>query len=265
MLYEISTPIIVTIFFLLLLAASEFGFRRGKHSRKMIRAEATAENHSMQGATIGMLSLLLGFTFAMSGAFYSERSSLVERQSSYLENAMMHTDFIENPEVRRESQQYWLEFAQFRLEAGVTPPGKKLREMFPQGHVLRAKIWKLAVENVRDENHNDGATLYAQAAAKAFSISDELAGSKMRRVPEAVIILLLICGCVTAAMLGYGCGLGGTRFTVTQIAQYVIISLILGIIIDLDRPTQGLNNIDHSSLMAIIESMKAPPTAVTAP
>lgn len=257
MLYEVPTPIIVTIFFLLLLASSEIGFRRGKHSRKLIRAEATAENQSIQSATIGMLALLLGFTFAMSGAFYAERSSLAEREASTFEAAMMNTDFIGDKTRRDKTRELWIEFADFRLLAAKTPPGKELKKLFAQDHALRMKIWQLAVENVRDEGRQEGANLYAQAVTKAFSASDELTGAKLRRVPEVVILLLLVCGCVTAAMLGHGCGLGGARFSVSQIAQYLIIALILAIIIDLDRPARGLNIIDHSSLNLFVDTAKA--------
>ena len=62
---------------LLLLALAETGCRFGMASRRRNPEAAAGHSGSVQGAVLGLLGLLLGFSFAMAVGRYDLRRSLV--------------------------------------------------------------------------------------------------------------------------------------------------------------------------------------------
>ncbi len=60
-----------------ILLATEIGFRLGRRVQPSINESARAHNATIEAAVLGVLALLLGFTFAMAMSRYESRKQLV--------------------------------------------------------------------------------------------------------------------------------------------------------------------------------------------
>ena len=83
---------------LLLVAAAELGFHSGRQRRRETPRAATASQlGGVQAAVLGLLALLLGFTFAMSVARYDERRALVVKEANAIGTTYLRAGFLPEP------------------------------------------------------------------------------------------------------------------------------------------------------------------------
>lgn len=77
-------------------------------------------------------------------------------------------------------------------------------------------------------------------------------------VPESVMLLLFIVFVSSGGMMGYSSGLSGKRIIMPVVLVSLLITLIVFLIIDLDRPRRGLIEIDQSAMLELQQSMSRP-------
>jgi uncharacterized membrane protein (Fun14 family) len=70
-------------------------------------------------------------------------------------------------------------------------------------------------------------------------------------VPEVVLILLFVVFISSGGILGYSAGLSGKRVFAPIVLVSLLITLIVFIIIDLDRPKRGLIQVNQEVMIEL--------------
>src|ERR1700720_2050864 len=96
-LYHQSEILVVAILFGLLLVATEAGFRRGRVIRGGLEDPATSELTSLQGAMVGLLALLLAFSFAMAESRFETRRQLVLEEANAIGTTYLRSHALAEP------------------------------------------------------------------------------------------------------------------------------------------------------------------------
>jgi hypothetical protein len=71
------------------------------------------------------------------------------------------------------------------------------------------------------------------------------------RVPDTVIVFLLILSVLGVGMVGYGAGLAGRRPIVVAALMILALTTTLVLVIDLDRPREGLLQVSQRPLIEV--------------
>lgn len=66
--YNQSSILIVTVLFITLVLAMEVGYRLGRRTQARTDAEAKSHINAIQASLLGVLALMLGFTFSLLAA-----------------------------------------------------------------------------------------------------------------------------------------------------------------------------------------------------
>jgi hypothetical protein len=77
--YQQNKILVVAVLFGLLLVATEAGFRRGRVIPSEIEDPAKSELTTLQSAMVGLLALLLAFSFAMAESRFETRRQCREQ------------------------------------------------------------------------------------------------------------------------------------------------------------------------------------------
>ena len=77
LLYSRSETLIAVVLFALLLLCVEVGFRLGRRAKASFDEPTKTQIGTIQGAILGLLGLLLGFSFAMAASRFEVRKQLV--------------------------------------------------------------------------------------------------------------------------------------------------------------------------------------------
>ena len=81
------------------------------------------------------------------------------------------------------------------------------------------------------------------------------------RVPETILILLLVGSLLTLAMVDYSAGLSLRRSPLTAVALIIVLAAVITLVVDLDRPRDGFLEVSQQPLVDLLEQIGPPPPA----
>lgn len=256
--YDHSSVLIVAILFVALIVATESGYRIGLRIGHGTSESSKSQVNSIQASILGVLALLLGFTFSLSLQRYDSRSQAVINEANAIGTVMLRTELL--PEsVRTESRDLVRKYLDHRIRAAgisLDHDGQRKEELKVSNKLLDS-LWHLATR-AADEVPNPVTTgLYIQALNDLIDAFGTRDAALNRHVPEVVLFLMFATFTLTATLVGYAAGVSGNRASfATYILEILIVCLVF-VIIDLDRPRRGLIEVSHQSLIELQENLPA--------
>lgn len=248
--YDIDSIYIAGLLLVTLLLAIEAGYRIGRAANGTVDGAAASQISSIQTSILGILALLLAFTFSLSLQRYETRSKAVVDEANAIGTAYLRVQLL--PEsVRDDVQRLMRDYIDQRIQASsVTLADDEERILLvAQASNTANAIWGLAMQAAAADPNPVTSGLYIQAFNTVIDALGTRNAELERHVPEPVLLLLYLTFVLAGAILGYASGVAGHRVT---FATYVMVGLIVVLvftIVDLDRPRRGLIQIDQSSLV----------------
>lgn len=232
----------------LMLVSLEAGFRTGRRARQDEKAGAGGEVGAVQGAVLGLLGLLLAFSFAGAGGRFLERQDLIVEEANAIGTAFLRADLLDEPH-RSELRAALKRYTEHRLQASAT-----LRKgLDPSVHSevarLHDRIWSAAIAGVAARPASTLGVLPPVNQVIDLHATRLAAGRK--HLPSLVLGLLIACSALAVGVIGYGCGMGRRRRAALTVSLAVLISTGLWITIDLDHPRAGFLQLSDAPLEAL--------------
>jgi hypothetical protein len=153
-LYQQNEILVVTGLFGLLLVATELGFRRGRVIRGTLEDPAKSELTTLQGAMVGLLALLLAFSFAMAESRFETRRQLVLEEANAIGTTYLRSQALAEP-YQTKVVTLLREYVANRLKyyaAGIAP--EKLDEDNQQTDQLQKQLWSQAMDAINKDPHS---------------------------------------------------------------------------------------------------------------
>jgi hypothetical protein len=239
-----------------LLAVVELARRYGRrdHDRFGATEEDTA---SLSGASLGLLALLLAFTYSVASNHYDLRKQLVLKEANEIGTAFLRADLSPAPQ-RAELRELLRSYADLRVgfsDSGLDPV--RHAAMLRETDRLHAAIWSAAKRSVEGRAPTPVDALLLQSLNGVIDVHSERLRAQRDHVPEVVILLLIAVAIASVAMLGYAAGRKGDRRQWLRALLPVLIVGVITLIIDLDRPRSGLIRVSQQSLLDLQASLHA--------
>ena len=95
--YDINSILLVTMLFIAILLFYELGFRIGKNKQEATDKEIKEQTSAIQAGILGLLALLLGFTFNMALQRFDNRSQAEIKEANAIGTAMLRTKLLPAP------------------------------------------------------------------------------------------------------------------------------------------------------------------------
>lgn len=255
--YDHSSVLIVGILFVALILATEAGYRLGRRADSGTSQSSKSQINSIQASILGVLALLLGFTFSLSLQRYDSRSQAVINEANAIGTVMLRTELL--PEsVRAETQELVREFLTHRVRAAgisLDHADQRKAELRESDELLK-KLWQNAVQAAAEHPNPVTSGLFVSALNELIDAYGTRDAALNRHVPEAVLFLMFGTFILTASLVGYSSGVSGHRTSFATYALEVLIVFLVFVIIDLDRPRRGIIEVSHQSLIELQESMR---------
>lgn len=252
--YDLNSVAIVAVLFLALLVALELGFRSGRRYAPAATDPERSQLNTIQGSLLGVLALLLGFTFSLSLQRYDSRSQAVVEEANAIGTALYRASLL--PEsVRADAGALLESYVELRIEAGRIPLHRTAERADVVERSARTldELWRLTLAAKAEDPGPVTTGLFVQSfndVADAYAARD---AALSRHVPEIVLFLLFGTFVLTVGLVGFSAGFAGHRANFgTYVLMILIVSLVF-IIIDLDRPRRGLIEVSQQSMMDLRE------------
>jgi hypothetical protein len=231
-----------------LLVALEIGFRFGRRAAGESDTRAAGQVGAVQGAVLGLLGLLLAFSFAAAGGRFLERQDLIVEEANAIGTASLRADVLDEPH-RSDLRAALKRYTEHRLELSGQLRTGLGSEAAVEIERLQARIWAAARAGVAAK---PAATLAVLPPVnEVIDLHSTRVAAGRKHLPTLVMGLLVACSLLAITVIGYGCGLGGHRRAALTVPLAFLIGTALWITIDLDHPRAGLMRLSDAPLEAL--------------
>ncbi len=259
--YRQNSVLIVAVLFALMVIAMEGGFRVG--CRKSERhAEAIRQANAVLASMLGLLALLLAFTFSAALQRYEDRSLTVVAEANAIGTTYLRAQLLP-AEIRDEVRALLRQYLDTRLQEGSVDSTEPERHesIIRRAKQLEAQLWSQAARAAEIDGRVVASGLYIQSLNELIDTSGTRNAALNRHVPEVVLLLLFATIVLTTATLGFSSGLAGHRVTLAAFVLMTLIALVVYLIVDLDRPRRGAIQVSHESMLSLQRSIVGMPQA----
>lgn len=262
-LYQQNPIWIIAVLAVAMTISAEVGFHLGR--RWHPRSDDARRGHlgSILGSLLGLLALLLAFTFAMSSTRYDLRRQLVLNDANSLESLYLYSSLLPE-EWRKPFKQSLRKYVNLKSQVALVGDGlspEETSEFSREAEVLHGQMWQTAKDSAAANPPAKFAEPILKGLIDVLSVHRARIFGWESHVPESVLWLLLL-GCIAGVgAIGLSGGLGHHRGMPARIIVTVLLCATIYVVLDLDRPHQGLIKISQSPMLRLQSILDGDPEA----
>jgi hypothetical protein len=252
----LANPLLVlAVVFPALVAAGELGFRVGRWLASRCDEKTRLLEDSVQTASLGLLALLLGFSFSLVAGRFDSRRDVLIREANAIGTAYHNADLL--------PEQYGSEMREvFRRYVAVRIRAYKLGSRDAADAAARSKelqdaLWKPAMSAARDERVPP---FFVTEVARSLNVVNDSAEDALsafeNKMPGSVMKLLFAIAFIATWIAGYCDGVRVRRLFLVLVVQPLLITLVIAVIADMDQPFGGWLRVSTNPLVRVEEGMR---------
>jgi hypothetical protein len=232
--------------FLLLLLGFEAGYRFGiLRQKKESKKEEPALN-SMVGAALALMAFLLAFEMSIAVNRFDTRRLLVVDEANAIGTAFLRAGYLPEP-YPNEIRSLLGELVDLRVEALIT---SNLKDNFSRSAEVISLVWDKTQKVVEDNPARVEITAFMDAVNEVINVTNARNMAVLTsRLPPTIILALYLVAILSIMMVGYQHSLAGKRNLFGIIALILIFTMVMMLIVDLDRPRAGLLQVSQQALL----------------
>jgi len=239
--------------------ALEIGFRIGRRRQPTADEPDKTHANALHGAMLGLLALLLGFTFAMAVSRYENRKTLMVDQANAIGTAYLRGALLPQPHADR-TQKLFRDYIDSRFLYNASVRGSAgVDEAESRATAIENELWGISRTILTDDPRSQPGSLYTQALNDVFDIREKRRFALDDRVPWAVTVMLFMVSLAALGLVAFSCGLSGRRRMMGNVTFASLIAVVLTIILDIDSPRVGFVKASDASLVRLQQSLGPAP------
>jgi hypothetical protein len=241
------------LFQLLLLGVGvEAGFRLGVWRHNQAPDEKESHVGAMVASILGLLALVLGFTFGLAAQRFDARREVVLEEANAIGTAYLRARLLPAPE-RAAVEGLLREYTALRIRAVEQQDLRGLIE----SEALHQKLWDQASSAAEKSPTSIMTGLFVTSLNEVIDLDAKRVMLGLRsRVPLAIWISVFALSFVSTASVGYHSGLGASRRSPVMLGLLIAFSMVLLLIVDLDRAHEGLLQVSQQSMLDVQQAMQ---------
>jgi hypothetical protein len=235
-------------------------YRLGMQIRRLLTKRGIAGDNTgigmLEGSILGLLALMLSFTFSLSSARYDKRIAIVVEEANDIGTALLRADLYPDS-IRQILRHEFKNYIECRIE--FYKAGRNIYKayaMLDTAQLIQGRIWQVVAKAGQDKENFHRTSLMMPALNNMIDIVTTRTANTLARVPELIIYLLFMLCFTSAMMVGYY--QGRKADWIITIAFSIMIALTIFMILDLDRPRGGLITLKnaHYHIEALLKNFK---------
>ena len=214
----------------------------------------------LQGALLGVVGLILAFGLSLAVGRYEDRRAASVTEANAIGTAYLRAQLIAEPQ-RSRSLALFRDYTDLALlVAHEVPNSTGMRRTTAAEGLLQRRLWHLAGQAIGAAPAASAPRLYVDSLNTTFDSQASRLAALNNRVPGAVLALELFGAAAALGLLALHISVLG-RGLVALAGASILVTLLLLVTFDLDRPTRGLIKVPDAPLAAVRASMALAPAA----
>lgn len=255
-LYDQSALWIVAVLMGAMILASELGYRSGRRWHTRTHDAGREVFVAIKVSLLGLLALLLAFTFGMAADRYAERQRLVTDEANLLNGVRLRSSLLPQP-ARARFDTLFDQFVDARLAFFDARRNlAAVEEAIDRTESLHHQMWTVAKEEALRVPVPAGAEALMRGLVDEWSLHRQRVHAFENRVPDAVVLLLFGGTIVSMAAVGFAGGIANHRGTAGKLLLIIFLGGTIFVVLDLDRPRRGIFRISQEPVRHVKELLR---------
>ncbi len=241
----ISPGCIGAALFVLLNLAFVTGYQIRKRKLRRNPAKGKAEQESVSSTLLGLLALILAFTFSMANSRFDVRRELAVREANAIGTALLRTGFFPDtirPVLRSHLKSYLEERIAF-FESGTDLD--KMMAHLAKSDSLGKSLWNQVAEFSKTDLNLVKTSEIVPALNEMIDLSTSRQAAGEANIPPSIQWFLIVLCISSIFLLGYE--RKGNFDWILVLGFTLMLSVTVFSIFDLDRPRSGLVTLDEAN------------------
>lgn len=247
--FPIWAVFLITVLLGLLMV--ELGYRMGVYWKKKHPDEDNEDIGGMIGATLGLWAFLLAFLVGIAVSRYDNRRGLVLAEVNAIGTTYLRAGYLPEPnssETRALLREYTglrplLANADTAIEANASAAA------------IHPKLWAQIEDLAVEQPQNQQLAIYIESLNQVIDLhTSRVVAGTVGRVPYTLYMVMYLVAVIALLMLGFQSGINGKRDVLVTFALILVFSGVMWLIVDLDRPWDGLLTVSQQPFLDLLES-----------
>ncbi|KAF0096553.1 MAG: hypothetical protein FD144_5819 [Rhodospirillaceae bacterium] len=240
-------PICVTV----ILGASEVG--RWLGGRAALRGADSVS--TLEGAMLGLLALMIGFTFAMVLSRFEARRDAVLAEANAIGTTALRARLLPAPH-NGEVVKLLREYVQLRLDiTRRLPTAQEFGAMISRSNAIQESLWQQAKAVAAKDNSMVPTGVFIQSLNKMIDDQETRLAALHNRLPMIVLIALYGVATIAIGFTGYASRLQARHSRLAVYITGVLVASMVLLIQDIDRPGAGFIKVSQQPMINAAASL----------
>jgi len=189
----------------------------------------------------GLIGLLLAFNFSFAQSRFDDREKQIVREADAIGTTYLRCSVLDGDD-RRICRDHLRDYAAARIAAYAAYGRSDVRSLvalLDKGDRIQNELWSLVIGKVH-ENPDVAHALLMTTLNELIDLDADRRASVRIVVPPAVTIAIMLACLAWAVLLGYSAGVQRRTSWTGWVFVSVLIGVVFGVALDLDRPASGL-------------------------
>lgn len=252
-----SLPIggVFAAFAILALITYEIWFRIGRRWQEITPEEKEGPTGVLVGSLLGLMAFLLSIAMGMASDRYDARRGFVLAEANSVGTTFLRAGYLPQP-AASESQKLLRMYVPLRI---ATADMADVRAKLARSTEIHTALWSIAEELARTTPESDVLALYIESLNETIDLQEtRITAGIYARVPETVIILLVVGTALSLGMVGYSAGLTRQRSPLIEMVMVMVLGAVITLVVDLDRPRDGFLTVNQQPLIDLQQQLGPP-------
>lgn len=236
-----------------ILGASEIG--------RLLGVRATGRGgddvSTLEGAILGLLALMIGFTFAMALSRFEARRDALLTEANAIGTTALRARLLPAPHSA-DALKSLREYVKIRLDITQRVlTAAELKTAIGRSNEIQEALWRNAMALAAKDTGLVPTGVFIQSLNEMIDSQGKRLAALRNRVPNIVFLALYGVAIVAFIFAGYANGLGARRVRLPVYVMGVLVSGVILLIQDLDRPTAGFISVSQQPMIDTAASIAA--------
>jgi hypothetical protein len=214
----------------------------------------------LQAALLGVVGLILAFGLSLAVTRYEDRRAAVVDEANTIGTTFLRAQTLREP-MRSQSLALLKTYTESAFGLTNDVPGSdQALAAIDREEALQRRLWALNGKAIALAPVDSAPRLYEETLNEMIDAQATRVSGLNNRVPGAVLFLEVVGAALALGLLAAYLALVGRGVVAVSLAA-VLVTGLLFVTCDLDRPTRGPIQVPDAPLKAVLEEMQLPPAA----
>jgi hypothetical protein len=237
------------------LVAAEIGFRVGLWLQRRDPDSGKAPiTGTVLGGMLGLMAFLLAFSIGIVINQHNGRKAMVVTEANAVGTAYLRAGFLDEPD-RTSVRDLLREYVEVRLAAAAD--AALIESTVTRSEEIHNQLWSIVEDNVRQGQESDVMALFVSSINEVIDVHSLRLAAIDLRLPRLLGVVTYAATLLSFLLVGIANSADRKRDFFAILLFALAFVAVLMLLVDLDRPQQGLITVSQTALSDLLRQMTA--------